>query len=83
MFPILFMEYSGKNILEFIHFSTSTIGLLRKKSVDWFFGQHPELLNFDANLTGDIAFWYGLKNSNSFWRGKKMVLRRMDTENRI
>ncbi len=56
MFPIILMEYSGKNILEFIH-SSCSIGLLRKKiSIERFFGQHLELLRFNANLTGDTAF---------------------------
>ncbi len=29
----------------------------------------------------DIAFWSTLQNSNSFWSGKKTVLRRMDIGN--
>ncbi len=70
MFLILFMEYNGKNILEFVR-SSRSIGLLRKKrSSQQFFRQHPESSRFDANLTEDIAFWSRLQNSNSFWWGK-------------
>ncbi len=84
MFPILFIEYSGKNIPEFIY-SSCSIGLLKgeKRSNGQFFGQHLELMHFDTNLTEDIAFWSQLQNSNLFQRGKKNVLRRMDTGNRF
>ncbi len=48
MFPHI-MEYSGKNIPEFIH-SSCSIGLLRKKkrSIEQFFG-HLESLHFDSD----------------------------------
>ncbi len=54
-----------------------------KKSIKRFYGHHLELLHFDANLMGDIAFWSRLQNSTSFWRGKKTVLRKMHTGNRF
>ncbi len=54
MFPILFMEYSGKNILEFIY-SSYSIALLREKKevLNNFLDNH---LHFDANLIGHIVF---------------------------
>ncbi len=54
---ILFMEYNGKNIPEFIY-SSSSIGLLieKRRSIERFYGQCLELLHFDTNLTGEIVF---------------------------
>ncbi len=84
MFPVLFMNYSGINISEFIH-SSCSIGLLRKKKKEVLndFLDNTWSLHFDTNLTRDIEFWSRLQNSNLFWRGKKTVLRRMDTGNRF
>ncbi len=47
MFSILFMEYSGKNILEFIHYNCG-IGLLRKRKTYWTIFQ----------TSGVIPFWH-------------------------
>ncbi len=47
MFPVLFTEYGGKNIREFIH-SGCIVGLLRKKKTYW---------TIFRTTPGIIVFW--------------------------
>ncbi len=49
MFPILFLEYSGKNILEFVH-SSCSIGLAKKK-------KKKKYWTIFRTTPGVIAFW--------------------------
>ncbi len=86
MFPVLFMEYSGKSILEFIHFGSMYRFIEGKNNYWTIFHITPGIIAFWRTFDGRYSILVILQNSNSFWRGgggKETVLRRMHTGNRF